>query len=439
MPLLASGRGSGLFLAALCLTILPDVAAAQGGTAAPRPATGCETCHAQLADPPMTTAARAFQDDVHRARGFTCVDCHGGDPAATDKAAAKSPATKYRALSGGAEVVAACARCHSDAAFMRQYSPTQRIDQAAEYATSVHGQRLAEGDTKVATCTSCHQAHGIRLVSDARSPVYPLNVGATCARCHADESRMAGYTKADTSPLGTNQHADYQQSVHFTALTKGNDLSAPTCNDCHGNHGAAPPGVGSVANVCGTCHAVFATRFEQSVHKDVFDRGCIECHDNHAVKPPSDDMLAVGQNTLCGTCHDGDKGAETAVHIRSGIESLKTGLARAEGLIQGVQNAGMEVTDQELALNEARNHLTLARTELHAANVALVDPVIAEGLKIVAKVETEGQGHVDELRFRRRGLAASLGAILLFAVALALKIRQQDRRLGVRAKPPSTT
>jgi hypothetical protein len=43
------------------------------------------------------------------------------------------------------------------------------------------------------------------------------------------------------------------------------------------------------------------------------------------------------------------------------------------------------------------------------------------------------------LRFRRRGLAASLGAILLFAVALALKIRQQDRRLGVRAKPPSTT
>ena len=72
---------------------------------------------------------------------------------------------------------------------------------------------------------------------------------------------MARLQAARRIAAADHQFADYQKSVHYAALTKGNDLSAPTCNDCHGNHGAAPPGVGSVANVCGTCHAVFAQKF----------------------------------------------------------------------------------------------------------------------------------------------------------------------------------
>ena len=104
---------------------------------------------------------------------------------------------------------------------------------------------------------------------------------------------MAGYKLPDGSALPTTQLADYQKSVHYSALTRGNDLSAPTCNDCHGNHGAAPPGVGAVANVCGTCHAIFATKFQSSVHAQIFDKGCVECHSNHAVLKPSDDMLGT--------------------------------------------------------------------------------------------------------------------------------------------------
>ena len=144
---------------------------------------------------------------------------------------------------------------------MRRFSPRQRVDQAAEYATSVHGKQLATGDVRVPTCASCHGAHGIRLVNDAKSPVFPTNVATTCTACHASQTHMSGYKLANGSPLPTNQLAEYQKSVHYAALTKGNDLSAPTCNDCHGNHGAAPPGVGAVANVCGTCHAVFAQKF----------------------------------------------------------------------------------------------------------------------------------------------------------------------------------
>ena len=54
---------------------------------------------------------------------------------------------------------------------------------------------------------------------------------------------MAGYN------IPTDVVTKYKQSVHYEALTKKGDLSAPTCNICHGNHGATPPGVESVANV----------------------------------------------------------------------------------------------------------------------------------------------------------------------------------------------
>ena len=290
---------------------------------------------------------------------------------------------------------------------------------------------MAAGDTRVATCANCHGAHGIRHVNDATSPVFPTNVAATCAACHADQAHMSGYTLPDKSPLPTNQLALYQQSVHYAALTKGNDLSAPTCNDCHGNHGAAPPGAGSVVNVCGTCHAVFAQKFATSVHAQIFDRGCVECHSNHAVLKPSDAMLGTDPGSLCGTCHSGadDKGAVAATGMRADIERLKAGIDRSAATVARLKNAGMEMDPQELALGTARSRLTLARTEMHAFDAARVTPIVDEGLMIVADVDRAGERATAELRFRRRGLALSLGAILLVVVALGLKIRQIDRRL----------
>jgi predicted CXXCH cytochrome family protein len=313
---------------------------------------------------------------------------------------------------------------------MRGFSPRQRVDQEAEYATSVHGKRLAAGDQGVATCASCHGAHGIRRVQDARSPVFATNVAGTCATCHASASHMKGRTLPGGDALPTLQLADYQKSVHYTALTAGNDLSAPTCNDCHSNHGAAPPGVGSVANVCGACHAVFAEKFATSVHAQIFASGCVECHSNHAVLQPSDEMLGDTPGALCAQCHEGatDKGANAAANMRKAIERLKTAIAGSSEVVRRVGNAGIEVGAQQLALAEARTHLTLARTEVHAFNQAKVEPIIAAGMTLVADVDRAAEDAIAELAYRRRGLALSLGAILLFVGALALKIRQLESR-----------
>jgi len=416
-------------LAFVALLLAPLAAGAQ----TPSPKDTCVACHATGRDARITTPAALFtQADIHRESGFACADCHGGDPSAADKARAHDAAKQFKGKPAGRAIVETCARCHSDTEFMRRYAPKQRVDQATEYAASVHGQQLAKGDAKVATCASCHGAHGIRRVSDAKSPVFPTNVANTCASCHADDKRMAGYTLKDGSPLPTHQFADYQKSVHYATLTKGHDLSAPTCNDCHGNHGAAPPGVGSVANVCGTCHAVFAQKFSTSVHKEIFDKGCVECHSNHAVLKPTDDMLGVTGHGVCATCHSAtdktDKGAAAAVAMRADIERLKTGIDQTGALISTVKNAGIEVSDQQLALREAKTKLTLARTEMHAFAPAQVAPIIAEGVTIVAAADQAGQRGVGELRFRRRGLFVSLGAILLVVVGLALKVRQIDRQ-----------
>ena len=415
-------------LAAMAL-FAPSHASAQ-----PAPAANtCLACHSTLTDAKLTTPAKLFSGpDVHRERGFACADCHGGDPAAADKARAHDAARGFKGVPTGQAQIATCARCHSDATLMRRFAPKQRVDQAAEYATSVHGKQLAAGHTNVATCASCHGPHGIRLVSDAKSPVFPTNVAATCATCHADPRHMAEYKLPDGKPLPTNQFADYQKSVHYNALTKGNDLSAPTCNDCHGNHGATPPGVGAIANVCGTCHAVFAQKFDTSVHKQIFDKGCVECHSNHAVLKPSDAMLGVTGHGICTPCHTaedkGDKGAAAAETMRTQFEQLRGNIERSTELLARVKNAGIEVSDQELALREASTKLTLARTEMHGFEPAVVTPIIAEGTKIVSGVDAAGQKGVAELQFRRRGLAISLGAILLLVVALGLKVRQLDRR-----------
>jgi hypothetical protein len=114
--------------------------------------------------------------------------------------------------------------------------------------------------------------------------------------------------------------------------------------------------------------------------------------------------------------------------MRTEFEQLKAGIEQSHALIDRVKNAGIEVSDEELALREAATKLTLARTEMHGFEPAAVAPIIADGMKIVTAVDAAGQKGVVELRFRRRGLAISLGAILLLVVALRLKVRQIDRR-----------
>ncbi len=390
-------------------------------SAQPKPANSCLACHKDLDE----SFTRQMEGDIHLEKGLGCVGCHGGDASQSDQDLAMAPARGFAGKPKPAEVPAFCGKCHSDGAFMKRFDPAERIDQQAEYLTSVHGKLLGKGDQTVATCVSCHGNHGIRPVNHPLSRVYPPNVARTCGKCHADP----GYMK---SRLPTDQVAKYEKSVHAEALMKKNDLSAPTCNDCHGNHGASPPGVSSVANVCGTCHTRQAEMFRQSPHDAAFQQlgqgECVVCHQNHEIARPSDRMLGAKEPAVCASCHsEGDPGAKAADTMSRSIATLAGQLNEAETLLSRAERAGMEVSRARFGLSEGHDALVSARVVIHRFSAPQVKTETDRGMAIARKTRQLGIQALDELQFRRKGLAASLLVIGLALVALYFKIQQIER------------
>ncbi len=152
----------------------------------------------------------------------TCVDCHGVHPVL---APSQSDSPVFPA-----NVPRTCARCHADAAYMKDYGiPT---NQFAQYQMSCHGIRLlVKRDLGAAACNDCHGNHGAY-------PPKADSVAAVCGQCHV-----------------LNQEY-FAKSPHKAAFAR---LGLPDCATCHGKHEVPPEvpddvlGVGDVA-ICVTCH-----------------------------------------------------------------------------------------------------------------------------------------------------------------------------------------
>jgi hypothetical protein len=278
---------------------------------------------------------------------------------------------------------------------------------------------------KVAVCTDCHGVHDIQPSRDARSKVYPLNVAKTCSNCHANPDHMKGYT------IPTSQLADYSASVHYDALAVRGDFGAPTCSTCHGSHGAAPPGVDSVARVCSTCHVFQAQLFDSSPHKGVFASmglpGCVTCHSNHRIQHPTDAMIATSAGSVCMNCHaKGDSGFDAAGRIHTELTKLDASIARSDDILAKAERSGMEVGEAKLAESEARDDLIKARVEIHTAEPSRVDPDIQAGLGVTAKAWQAGENAMAERSYRRKGLLVSLITIVFVLIGLFLVIRKLE-------------
>jgi hypothetical protein len=368
-----------LLQSAIPAAIVVAISAAAGAAGAVElPRTSCVTCHSStdLFDESAIAIVEGYADDIHATVGLSCHDCHGGNPdpaLAEDLDAAMSEdhaPNPYRGAWAAQEIPAACGRCHSDPAYMRRFRPDLRVDQEAEYRTSHHGRALAEGDQRVATCVSCHGVHGIKSSRDPGARTYPTNVAETCSECHSDAERMAGTTARGGVPVPTNQYALWRVSVHAGALS-GGDLSAPTCNDCHGNHGAAPPGVESLAYVCGQCHVRESQLFLQSPkfaaleeHNEFLaEEGitgcgdchqppepaaaitgvhaflqCAACHTHHGIVRPTVAMLAPLPETPCAFCHEGPQPVDAADRPID----VETYVARRDALLADAEIRGLQ-------------------------------------------------------------------------------------------------
>lgn len=370
--------------------------------------------------------------DVHWQEGLRCHDCHGGSPSLDDFVEHRADPT-FRSVASPRNIPGFCGHCHSDILFMRQYNPSPRTDQEALYWTSGHGMKLKEtGDEQVAHCVDCHGGrHSIMAVDSVDSPVYPTNVADTCQHCHADAQLMEGRTYQGR-PIGHDQYAQWQDSVHAKALQQG-DTSAATCNDCHGNHAAVPPQVDSVANACGTCHSKVAGLFSDTLMQHRFEEvglpGCVTCHGNHKILEPTDEMLGMTEEAVCARCHAGGRygattaGAETARQIRQSFEQLKEQIAEAEEKIATAERLGMPIGGPRYNLRSAREALTEARTEIHAFAADPVQSTLKQGIDVATEVIRRTEDVLWQYDFRRIWLAVSLLPILILIVLLLLYIR----------------
>jgi hypothetical protein len=381
--------------------------------------------------------------DIHWQKGIRCVDCHGGDPSSLDFAVAHGAEANFHPAKTPADVPQLCGSCHANMEYMRHYQPSPRTDQLAEYWTSGHGRRLkATGDPQVATCLSCHGGkHNIKAVASLDSPVYRTHIAETCATCHGNEKIMAG-REYQGRPLGHGQYEQWRQSVHGRAMMDKGDLSAATCNNCHGNHGALPPDIGSVANACGQCHTKVAKLFSETLMKHRFEKaglpGCATCHfdgGTHLIRTPSDEMLGMTGTAVCKKCHEQGKygatlaGADAARTMRSELDRLSGLINDTQAKLNQAARLGMEVSQPQFEMRTALSARTNARTIVHSFALKPMTEALGEGFRTTEQIAAKADAALYEYTARRKWLAGSLVPIFIVVILLLCYIRS----LGIPA------
>ncbi len=377
---------------------------------------GCLACHAAQRE--------AATVGVHSQHGVRCVDCHGGNAAATTLPNAHQG--RFIGSPNKLQTAELCGSCHSDPNRMREYGlPTGQL---AQFRTSKHGQLLFnDHDTNGPTCTDCHGTHIIYPPYDARSRVYPTNIPGTCAHCHADQKLMAKYK------LRTDQLDEFTGSAHGVALFQNHNFAAPTCISCHGAHSALPPTGTEVANVCGQCHALVDQEFSMGPHGAAARagkiHGCLACHTNHGTE-----AVAAGNiSALCDKCHAADtRYHQMGVDLERTVTQASADMASARQSLATLSAAGRQVGYYRFRYQSAQTYFLQIAKAQHSLDTARVSD-LARRVRSISVDLNDVASTAQEERWEHKLLLApvwflTLSAVVLAWLALRAIGRSDDRR-----------
>jgi predicted CXXCH cytochrome family protein len=226
-----------------------------------------------------------FSESIHGFLDMACTACH------TDLEGAELPHDAKLARVD-------CSTCHPDA--------------VAAYDQSIHAAARREETASVAaTCVDCHTSHYVRPAADPDSPTYPLNLPATCSRCHADPAVIAkGHIAAG------NVGAQFLDSIHGRAISRSGLLVSANCTSCHGAHDIrrkSDPDSrvfrANVPSVCASCHEGIQAQFMRGAHGQALADGsgrgpvCTDCHSAHQIQRIDGGSWRLDTINECGTCH----------------------------------------------------------------------------------------------------------------------------------------
>ncbi|NQU65314.1 MAG: cytochrome b/b6 domain-containing protein [SAR324 cluster bacterium] len=246
-----------------------------------------------------------------------CVECHGG---AKKDVSLVTPAIINKSVHEGTE----CLECHADIKELPHAEKLTAVKcggchEDATEAYKRHGMFEVGSGHDIPNCADCHGTHNIITHTDKRSAVHPLNLPATCGKCHEDPDLTKLHTFLPKKPVQT-----YQASVHGKA-TAGGIYTAATCNDCHSSNGTAhqifAPGNPlstinhfTIPKTCGQCHESIEKDYWEGIHGQLVARGqtdspvCTNCHGEHSILAHGDKRSPVSSSQLaeatCAPCHE---------------------------------------------------------------------------------------------------------------------------------------
>ncbi|MCK6480513.1 MAG: cytochrome c family protein [Planctomycetes bacterium] len=287
----------------------------------------------------------------------TCLDCHGSHDVARVMDP-RSPAYRSR-------VPATCGRCHGDEAMMKRHGVEATAPR--DFAGSVHGRRLAEGEPGVPNCASCHDAH-------AAAPPGSGEVASVCGACHRDALEM------------------FRRSPHFAVSLRG---EMKQCVTCHGNHAVGLPDY---------------DLFDRPPPKDADPNrgtGCVSCHD---------------------IADAGDRGGVVAAALGKGFRETDAKLRDAKARVDDVASRGFFVEDERESLAQARRELVQAVPLAHTADLPAIQLALRRSHSFVDEALVGVEGKIREERDRR--ILGSFGALVLFVIAGFLALRRRRPAAG---------
>jgi hypothetical protein len=199
-----------------------------------------------------------------------------------------------------------CSPCHSS--------------EAEQHAKSLHGKALAKGDPLAPKCQSCHGYHDVLPRTDMRSPVAPLNVPATCGKCHREGAPVALQRHLAQDHIIEN----FSESIHGEGLLKKGLIVAPNCASCHTAHSILPHtdpassiARGNIAKTCAKCHAEIEMVHRKIIRGELWEKqahvlpACPDCHQPHKVRKIFYEQGMADKD--CMSCH-----ANPALKARDG-------------------------------------------------------------------------------------------------------------------------
>jgi predicted CXXCH cytochrome family protein len=155
---------------------------------------------------------------------------------------------------------------------------------------------------------------------------------------------------------------------------------------------------------------------------------CEQCHGYHKVEKTSDEMIGVGEESVCTGCHSpGDAGYESAQKIYSSLTNFVSVYDSAESKLKEVQRRGMDDVEILFLLKEAHQVLIHTRTLTHTFIPERVKEKTDEGVqKSQAAIDLAG-AEITDFYFRRRGFGIATLFITVLVIALFFRIRSMDK------------